>query len=217
MRRNPFLLPLALMQCVALNAVAQSTKTILDQPQDQQVSVRKIISLGGEWEAPSKTVLIGYIGDEFTNETFELLKPLKEMRILFLSAIPADDKAFESCKDLEALEEIQIRNCKFDGTGLKHLAKCKRLKHVIISETPINDKCLEIISNFKSVETVSIENFDIANKITHAGIRSLSSLKNAKQITVDTSQQSSELERELKEQLPKCDVRIATHIPEPKK
>lgn len=133
MQRFPLMLLVTVMQCCGATAIAQSTKTILDQPLDQQASVKKILSLGGDWEAPSKTVLIGFIGAKFTNETFELLKPLVEMRILYLSDIPANDKAFEHCKDLEALEEIQIRDCKFDGTGLKHLAKCKRLKRVIIA------------------------------------------------------------------------------------
>ena len=175
---QPYLptLLLVLMQCCGMNAIAQSAKTIIDQPLNQQVSVKKIIALGGDWEAPSKTVLIGFIGDKITNETFELLKPLAEMRILYLSAIPADDRAFVHCKDLQALEEIQIRDCKFEGTGLKHLSKCKRLKRVIISETPISDECLEIISQFESVETLSIENFGIASKITKVGVRRLSSL-----------------------------------------
>lgn len=212
----PMLL-LVLMQCCGMNAIAQSAKTIIDQPLNQQVSVKKIIALGGDWEAPSKTVLIGFIGDKFTNETFELLKPLAEMRILYLSAIPADDRAFVHCKDLQALEEIQIRDCKFEGTGLKHLSKCKRLKRVIISETPISDECLEIISQFESVETLSIENFDIASKITKVGVRRLSLLKNAKQIDVDMTQQSSEVELELKKLLPKCDLHIHTHVPDSKK
>jgi hypothetical protein len=217
MQPYPFVLLVALMQCFGTSAFAQSSKTILDQPLDQQTSVAKIIALGGDWEAPSKTVLIGLVGEKFTNETFELLKPLKEMRILYLSEIPADDNAFEHCKDLHAIEEIQIRNCKLTGTGLKHLAKCKRLQRVIISETPISDECLEIISHFESVETLSIENFDTASKITEAGIRRLSTLKKAKQIDIDITQPSSELEAELRRLLPKCKVHIATHIPEPKK
>ena len=217
MQRFTLMLLVTVMQCCGATAIAQSTKTILDQPLDQQASVKKILSLGGDWEAPSKTVLIGFIGAKFTNETFELLKPLSEMRILYLSDIPADDKAFEHCKGLEALEEIQIRDCKFDGSGLKHLAKCKRLKRVIIADTPVNDECLEIISHCESLEYLSIENFDIASEVTQAGVRKLTSLKNAKQIYVDLTQQSSELELELKKLLPKCDVSITTHIPEPKK
>lgn len=211
------LLLVTVIQGIGVTALAQSAKTILDQPLDQQASVKKIIELGGDWEAPSKTVLIGFIGDKFTNETFQLLKPLSEMRILYLSDIPADDNAFKHCKALSALEEIQIRDCKFDGTGLKNLAKCKRLKRVIIAETPINDECLEILSHYESLEVVSIENFDIASKITQAGVRKLSLLKNAKQIYVDLTQQSSEVELELKKLLPQCDVSITTHVPEPKR
>ena len=171
MQRFTLMLLVTMMQCCGATAIAQSTKTILDQPLDQQASVKKILSLGGDWEAPSKTVLIGFIGAKFTNETFELLKPLSEMRILYLSDIPADDKAFEHCKGLEALEEIQIRDCKFDGSGLKHLAKCKRLKRVIIADTPVNDECLEIISHCESLEYLSIENFDIASEVTQADRR----------------------------------------------
>jgi len=217
MQIYPLLLLMAVLTCCGVTALAQSNKTILDQPLDQQASVKKIIELGGDWEAPSKTVLIGFIGAKFTNETFELLKPLKEMRILYLSEIPADDNAFEHCKDLQALEEIQIRDCKFDGTGLKHFAKCRRLKRIILAETPISDECLEIISRCESLEVLTIENFDIASTISQAGVRKLSSLKNAKQIYVNLTQPSTELELELKKLLPKCDVSITTHVPEPKK
>ena len=217
MQRYHLVLLVTMIQCCAVTTLAQSAKTILDQPLDQQASVKKIIELGGDWEAPSKTVLIGFIGAKFTNETFELLKPLSEMRILYLSDIPADDKAFVHCKDLQALEEIQIRECKLDGTGLKHLAKCKRLNRVVISDTPINDDCLEILSHCESLEVLTIENYTIASKITQAGVRKLSLLKNAKQIYVDLTQESSELELEFKKLLPKCDVCITTHVPEPKK
>ncbi len=74
------------------NAFSQSNRTILDQPVEQQRAVEKIIKLGGDWEAPSKTVLIGFQGDKFTNETFALLSPLSDMRILYLNDIPADDR-----------------------------------------------------------------------------------------------------------------------------
>ena len=205
------------LQVLSHNAYSQSTRTILDQPIEQQRAVEKIIKLGGDWEAPSKTVLIGFDGDKFTNDAFALLAPLSDLRILFLDEIPADDKAFEHCKNLEAIEEISMTNCRFNGTGLKYLSKCKELKTIRFTDTPITDESLEIISKFESLETLFIENFNVASKVTHVGVRKLSSLKKAKQISIDLTEMPSDLQTDMRTLLPKCDVHIGVHIPEKKK
>lgn len=199
------------------NAFSQSNRTILDQPIEQQRAVEKIIKLGGDWEAPSKTVLIGFDGDKFTNDTFALLSPLTDLRILFLDEIPADDKALEHCKELESIEEISITNCRFNGTGLKHLSKCKGLKTIRFTDTPINDEALEIISKFESLERLFIVNWDLPSKVTHLGVRKLSVLRKAKQISIDLTEMPSGFESDMRRLLPKCDVHIGKHIPEPKK
>ena len=173
------------LQLLSHSAYCQSNRTILDQPIEQQRAVEKIIKLEGDWEAPSKTVLIGFHGDKFTNDTFALLSPLSDLRILFLDEIPADDKAFEHCKDIESIEEVSITNCRFNGTGLKHLSKCKRLKTIRFKDTPITDEALEIISKVESLERLLIENFEVASKATHLGVRKLSSSKKAKQISIE--------------------------------
>lgn len=187
-------------------------QTFADQPESQRKAVKKILDLGGDWELPSKTVLVGFIGDKFTNETFSLLEPLTDLKHLSFFDIPADDSAFEHCKELVNIEWLQISKCNFTGAGLRHLSKCSKLRNVWIEETSMTDNALETLASYSSIELITVENIDVPSKITRAGILKLAKLKNAKQIYIDMAEHPADLEAEMKALLPNCEF-CFTHSP----
>jgi len=178
---------------------------LAERSEAQRNAVKRILPLGGDWEFPSKTILIGFVGDKFSNETFSLLEPLTDLKHLLFSSIPADDTAFAHCKKLTNVEWLQINGCKFDGTGLRHLSGCRKLRVVYIDETPITDAALKTLANHPSIETLCIEHFDIPSRITRTGVLELAALKNARQIYIDMAEDPADLEAEMKALLPNCE------------
>lgn len=209
---NPVVILMNVLLVASASGQTSALRTLAEQPKAQRNAVIRILELGGDWELPSKTVLIGFIGEKFTNETFSLLEPLTDLKHLAFFSIPADDAAFAHCKKLTNVEWLQIADCKFDGTGLRHLSGCKKLRIVYIEETPITDEALEAIAKHPSIETLNIEHCEIPSKITRTGVLKLATLKNAKQIYIDMAEDPAGLEAEMKALLPNCELSF-THSP----
>ncbi len=183
-------------------------KTLSDQPKEQQSTVRKIVELGGDFEGSSKTVLVGFYGQKFTNETFKYLTPLVDVEHLLFMSIPADDDAFVHCKNLKAVGWLQISSCKFNGTGLKHLSKCKKLSTIYIDDTPVTDECLEILATFESLEVLDISPGRIPSKLTSKGVGKLTALKKLQYLHLDMAEFSPDFENTMKAQLPNCKISL---------
>ena len=183
-------------------------RTLADQPDKQRNAVKRILELGGDWESPRKTVLIGFIGDKFTNETFSLLEPLADVKHLAFFNVPADDSAFKHYENLENVEWLDITTCKFNGTGLRHFSKCEKLRNIYIAETSFTDEALEILAKFPSIETLTIENVYVPSRITSEGVRKLSALKNVRQLDIDMAENPADLEAEMKAVLPNCEFSL---------
>ncbi len=179
-------------------------QSFADQPKEQRDAVRKILDLGGDWELSSKTVLIGFIGDKFTNDKFSLLAPLVDLKTLAFFEVPADDRALIYCRNLEELEWLQMDNCKFSGIGLINLAQCKKLKNVCIEETPITDEGLAALAKFDALETLYISHCETLSKITAAGVRKLKLLKKLKHLSIDMTDLPDGLEQVMASALPNC-------------
>lgn len=194
------------------DAAAQS---LADQPQAQRDAVRQILDLGGDWESGRQTVLIGFIGTKFTNDTFPLLTPLVDLKRLALFEIPADDRAFVHCAKLEKIESLQMDACKFSGVGLKHLVNCKQLKNVDIEETPITDEGLAVLAKFTSIESLQISHSTTHSRITSAGVRTLKTLTKLKHLSLDLSDLPEGLEQEMTMALPNCEVSL--HVRKPRR
>lgn len=180
--------------------------TLSDQPESQQSAVREILRLGGDWEAGSKTVLIGYLGENFTNDKFLLLKPLTDLRLLYFQDVPADDSAFEHCAALNQVKQLQMDSCEFTGAGLIHFANSKSLERIIIEDTPITDDGLASIAKLTSLRSVSIANYNVQPTISAKGIRALRTLKNLKQLSVTMDSVPDGLKAKMERLLPCCEV-----------
>lgn len=196
-----------------LSAQERHARSLADQPADQQAAVREILKLGGDWEAPSKTVLIGLIGDKFTKETFRLLTPLVDLRMLLISEVPVDDSALEPCSKLENVRQLGIQRCRFTGVGLKNFAECKHLERLIIEETPVTDEGLGEIARLKNLRTIDILNNDVPSKITEVGVRKLTSLKQLKYLWITMADVPDHLEAEIEKLLPECHVSLNQYRP----
>ena len=181
-------------------------QTLADQPKAQRDAVRSILELGGDWEAPSKTVLVGFYGDKFGNEQFALLKPLVDLKTLALIDVPADDSALKNCQSLAHIESLQIDSCRFSGIGLRHLAQSKNLRQMFIEETAITDEGLGEIAKHDKLEYLFIQHHWTRPKITAAGVRKLAKLKRLKQLSLTLEHVPNSLESELQELLPDCRI-----------
>jgi len=191
--------------------------TLADQPAAQQTAVREILKSGCDWEAGSKTVLIGFIGDKFTKEKFKLLTPLVDVRILYFQDLPVDDSALVHCDKLKRIEYLQIETCKFTGVGLKHFSESKSLKRLFIEDTPITNDGLAEIANLKNLESISIGNYDVPSKLTEGGLRKLTSLKRLKQLDITMVEVPEGFEEEVQKLMPDCEVHLDQFKPRPVK
>jgi hypothetical protein len=147
--------------------------TLTQQPLNQQNVIREILALGGDWEAPSKTLLVGFIGKKFTEEQFSLLAPLVDLRILYFQDVRITEAALRNCVQLTQLAQLQVVGCDFNGSGLKHFSKCTKLKRVFIEETPLNDSGLEQLATLPNMETLEISICERTSLVTAEGIRHL--------------------------------------------
>jgi len=215
MNRNTIIQSIAFVIAIHSTCTAQEPHvgTLADQPVAQQTAVREILKLGGDWEAGSKTVLIGFIGDKFTKEKFKLLTPLVDVRILYFQDLSVGDSALVHCDKLKRIEYLQIVSCKYTGVGLKHFSESKSLKRLFIEDTPITDDGLEEIANLKNLEFISIDNYHVPSKLTEGGIRKLTSLKQLKQLDITMVQVPEGFEEEVQKLMPDCEVHLGQFKP----
>lgn len=211
MNHSKLIYSLIFSAILSANSYCQESRprTLSDQPIEQQSAVREILRLGGDWEAGPKTVLIGFFGEKFTEEKFQLLTPLVDLRILYLSELPVDDSALEHCTTLKQIEQLQIEYCKFTGVGLKHFKQSKNLKRIHFQDTPITDEGLTELAKFASLELLEINHTELSPKITAKGIRQLKSLKKLKHLWLDMNTVPEGLKEELQKSLPKCDISLS--------
>ena len=186
-----------------------NAQTLADQPQDQREAVRKILGLGGDWELGAKTVLIGFIGDKFTNDKYVLLAPLVDLKHLAVIDSPSEDRAFVHCEKLENIESLYFNNCKFTGVGLRHLSRCKKLKTVNIEGAPISDEGLAALTQFEAVEILWVSHEKSPSKVTAVGVRKLKSLKKLKQLSLEVADLPDRLQDEMKTALPGCEISLS--------
>jgi len=179
-------------------------QTLANQPEAQQQSVRQILALGGDWEAPSKTLLIGFIGEKFTEEKFALLAPLVDVKILYFQDVAAKDDALFHCREMRDVWQLQIQSCAFSGVGFKHFAKAKNLKRLFIEDAPITDDGLASIAMLTNLELLYISCVETPTKITMDGLRRLRSLAKLKEMCITMPIASQETENELRQMLPNC-------------
>lgn len=179
-------------------------QTLANQREAQQQSVRQILAMGGDWESPSKTLLIGFIGEKFTDDKFALLAPLVDVRILYFDNVPASDDALTHCKELRDVWQLQLKSCAFSGVGLKHFANAKNLKRLFVEDTPITDDGLASIAELANLELIDISCYETPTKITMAGLRKLQGLTKLKEIFITMPNASQEMEDELHRLIPHC-------------
>ncbi|NNE00017.1 MAG: hypothetical protein HKN47_22080 [Pirellulaceae bacterium] len=212
MKRLSFLL---LVTSIAIvYRVHGNNQRITKQTDAQERSVRQILALGGDWEAPSKTLLIGFIGQNFTDDTFALLTPLVDVQILYFSDLPAKDVALIHCRGLRDVRQVQVKSCAFTGVGFKHFAKAKKLKRLFIEDAPITDDGLASIAMLTNLQILDITCSESPTEITIAGLRKLRSLTKLRDLFVTMSDPSPEMEAELRRLLPQC--KHVNLVPNPK-
>ena len=196
---------LLLLACMVISQIVDcGAQTLAGQPEDQRRSVRQILAMGGDWEAPSKTLLIGFIGDKFTDETFALLAPLVDVRILYFQDVPAKDDALIHCLNLRNVTQLQVDSCSFSGVGFKNFAEAKGLKRLFVEDTPITDAGLASIAKLSHLELLEISGFETPTQITINGLRELKRLENLKEVFITMPHATRDMEDEIRRLLPHC-------------
>ena len=186
-------------RCVHCNA-----QTLTDQPDAQRQSVRQILAMGGDWEAPTKTLLIGFIGDKFTDEKFALLAPLVDVKILYFQDVPAKDDALIHCTKLRNVWQLQVESCLFSGVGFRHFAGAKKLERLFIEDTPITDDGLASIAKLSNLKLLDISCFKTPTQITVDGLRELRRLTKLEELYITMPEATREMEDEIRRLLPHC-------------
>ena len=171
----------------------------------------EIRRLGGDTEAGEKIVLAGMFGPNFTNEKFELLEPLVDLRMLSVIDSPATDSAFSHCKHLQNVDYVSLESCSLSGECFRHLTNNTNLKTLFIEDSPITNDGLGEILNFTKLERLSLDFWDVPSQITTIEIGKISQLNNLKQFYITMKNVPDGLEESLRSAMPNCDVNISEY------
>jgi len=76
--------------------------------------------------------------------------------------------------DLDTIVELTLSYTQISDTGLKELAKLKRMTHLYLNNTEITDTGLKELARLKQLKSIALQ----GSKITDAGVRELLKLPN---------------------------------------
>ena len=125
----------------------------------------RIVSLGGEWELPSRLIRIVFNGPGFSKDEFQLLVELPQVQQLAIIGSQADEGVFEIIGKLPNLNKLEIQDCEFDGNGFAQLSKLKSLELILVDGTPLRDSAVSKLCSIRSLKKIVLSDVEFSGSI----------------------------------------------------
>ena len=116
---------------------------------------REIRRLGGDWELPSKPVLVGFLGVKFESKHFEMLTHLPSVTWFAAHECAIDHFALACVSQLRQLERFDINGCKLESAHLSLLRGNRELKTIYLQFIPVSDQLLTELATLKQIKNIN--------------------------------------------------------------
>lgn len=123
---------------------------------------QEILRLGGDWESGTKPKLIGFLGENFESEHFEMLTHLPSVEFFIVQECPVDDFAIKCLSSVAALKRLDFVRCDFDATCLSLLRSNRELRALRFEETRLCDKAMRELTRVTQIEILEFSDVDLS-------------------------------------------------------
>lgn len=105
------------------------------------------------------------LGGPITDKGLLSLRPLSELRTLWLDAPRATDEGFGFLQDLRHVEQIQILSLEVTDTTVRRLSRCTQLRHLDLSNCKVTGDCFRDLQGLTKLQRLRLGGtaFDGAN------------------------------------------------------
>lgn len=168
---------------------------------------KEVMESGGQWEGSDRVPLLGFIGERFTDEHFEMLSHIRAIEWFHASELKVESESLRWLYGqpmLTKLDLIDTGNL-IDGLHLLGASVLGRLEIVRIAETKLSRKNLSCISSMRRLK--ELEALDVEVEVE--ALRMLTSCKRLKRLEISpTNTIPIPVIEELRKALPECEIRI---------
>ena len=130
----------------------------------------EIRRLGGDWEAPSKPALVGFLGDKFESKHFEMLTHLPSLKWFAAHDCAIDHYALACISQVRQLERLDFQGCKLESSSLSILRGNRELKQIWFESIDVSDELISELATLKQIKNIIL---DDCKGVTEARLASL--------------------------------------------
>ena len=153
------------------NALTKYRNTSLDRPKavpldrsEAIAALKRRASVRQNEQGQVTGITFVHYETRVTDETFELLKPLRYLEDLTVSGGDVTDEGLQHIKDLQNLKRLALINTRISAWGLgRHLGGLKQLESLNVSGSDITDEGLLTWEEFDRLKHLDLSNTGITD------------------------------------------------------
>ncbi len=186
LRSLPRIVQISLFLIVAFASIQRVS--FADNPDETQ-AIKEIKRRGGRVKGddnlPGRPVKAVYFPADtrFGSQDVQLLKPLKNLRILLLRGKVADAD-LKGIRELKHLKDLNLSQCQITDAAMKEVSDLEELTILGLYGTRITDEGLKEVAKIKSLTSIELS----GTKITDAGLGELRRLNNLTNLSLMSTQ-----------------------------